>query len=434
MSTSTQQRIEEVVIEDDFDFAEHHEPIEGNAQVPGWMLLTFLAMAMWGGWYIGEFDGDFRASAYDGPDAFKNVDMAGGTAKSEPIDPVKLGKRVFNTCITCHQADGEGIAGKYPPLNKSEWVQKDDRILARILLRGMQGKIEVRGEIYNNQMPAWKQLSDYDIAAVLTHIRQSWDNDSPAVAPSTITAVREEIAEQTQPFDPAELLKLELMSVEPIGEELIALEYENAGDVATMAEIDEDKWIKNLKETYVLEKTETLTGDPLIGGSLFISATCITCHVDSDSQKAIAPSLNGVTQRLKRDEIIDSILHPSNKIAEGYAAYKFLHYEGQVYVGSILEETEEKVRIKQKTGEVIELFLDDIDDRMKDESSPMPEGLVDVLTIQQFADLLAYLESLLPDPNAKKPETDPNGQTEPTEGSETKDSESNGDNNTSQGE
>lgn len=399
---STPAKHPTTVNQESVDLRDSHEPNESDTQLPPWMLATFLVLAMWGGWYIGAFDGGFQINVYDGPAAFVDVDYAsGGRTQSEPLDPVKLGKRVFNTCVTCHQANGEGIEGKYPPLNKSEWVAMDDRILARIVLKGLQGPIEVQGQTYNNQMPAWKQLSDYDIAAVLTHVRQSWDNDLPPVAPSTITKVREEIADQTTPYDPADLLKLELPAVDPANEDVIAMEYANAGDVATMAEIDEDKWIKNLKESYVLTSMTDAVGDPTIGEGLFITATCITCHVDSANQKAIAPSLQGVSQRLKREEIIDSILHPSNKIAEGYGGYKFLDYDERVIAGAILEETDDLVRIRKPSGEIVELAVDDILERMEDTTSPMPMQLVDTLTIQQFADLIAYLESLPPDPNAK---------------------------------
>lgn len=377
---------------------EQYEPHEGNERVPVWMFLVFIGLAMWGGWYVSEFDGEFRSDIYDGPDAFRVTDYSQPGSPKKPLDPEKLGKRVFNTCITCHQANGEGIVGKYPPLNQSEWVQGDDRILARILLNGLDGPIEVRGQKFNNQMPAWKQLSDYDIAAVLTHVRQSWDNDLPSVAPSTITAVREEIASETAAFKPEDLKAMELPEATPIGEEEIYLEYKNAGDIATMAEIDEDKWIKNLKEAYVTEKLIAAAGGDVEKGSmLFITATCITCHVENESSKAIAPSLDGISKRAKREEIVDSILHPSSKIAEGFEAVKFIvdMEEGESLVtGSILEENDEIIRLKLTSGEVIEFDPFDVLERMKGEISPMPIGLLDTLTIEQTTDLLAYLDSL----------------------------------------
>jgi len=128
---------------------EQFEPSEGQQRVPVILFLFFLALAMWGGWYLSEFDGDFRFDAYDGPDAYRSVRLAESEGDPVQIDPMLLGKRIYNNCISCHQISGQGIAGQYPPLAKSEWVLGDDRILARILLNGMVGPVEVLGQTYN---------------------------------------------------------------------------------------------------------------------------------------------------------------------------------------------------------------------------------------------------------------------------------------------
>lgn len=402
---------------------EQLEPHEGNEQVPVWTFMVFMALAVWAGWYINEYDGNFLANVYDGPNAFSAVVDADGVKKKEPIDPEKLGKRVFNTCITCHQANGEGVVGKYPPLNKSEWVAGDDRVLARILLNGLSGEIEVLGQKYNNQMPPWKQFSDYEIAAVLTHIRKSWDNDLPAVAPSTITEVRAEIADQPLPYNPADLLKLELAARDPIDEAAIFQEYKDAGDIELMPEIDEDKWTMNLNKDYMIKRlTEVTGGDVERGSGLFLTATCITCHVGNDTSKAIAPSLNGIATRMKREEIIDSILHPSNKIAEGFGAIKVVDaFEGKIYSGSVVEDTEDVLRLRLASGEEVEIHPDDVEERMPDPTSPMPEGLIDRLSVEQVADLFAYLESLPPDPGS---EASPSETTDDANEESTKEAES----------
>jgi mono/diheme cytochrome c family protein len=192
---------------------EQFEPSEGQQRVPIFLFLLFIGLAMWAGWYLSEFDGNFQANVYDGPDAFRLMDLSkAGTKIEKTIDPVLLGKRVFNNCITCHQASGEGIAGQYPPLNLSEWVTGDEKVLARILLNGLTGPIEVNGKVYNAQMPAWKQLSDRDIAAVLTYIRQAWENKSPAITEDTIATVRASVGERG-PWT-AEVLK-SLVQTEP---------------------------------------------------------------------------------------------------------------------------------------------------------------------------------------------------------------------------
>ena len=95
-----------------------------------------------------------------------------------PVDPIvaskKRGHGVFiANCAQCHQASGLGQAGQFPPLVASEWVVGDaPKRLPNILLHGIQGTIHVKGEVYNNQMPAWAGvLSDKQISDVLTYMR-----------------------------------------------------------------------------------------------------------------------------------------------------------------------------------------------------------------------------------------------------------------------
>ncbi len=106
-------------------------------------------------------------------------------------DPVAYGERVYALrCQTCHQADGSGVEGAFPPLKPNEWVQSDRGRLIRLVLHGVQGEIEVQGTTYQGIMPAFGYLNDDEIAAVLTYVRQSFGNDTTAVAPDQVAAVR----------------------------------------------------------------------------------------------------------------------------------------------------------------------------------------------------------------------------------------------------
>ena len=189
---------------------EQFEPQEGQQRVPVLLFIGFLGLSMWAGWYLSEYDGNFQPNVYDGPDAFRQIDLSKSTDKtSVAIDPKLLGKRIYNNCVSCHQATGLGIAGQYPPLDASEWVTGDDRILARILLNGLSGPLLVGGKTYNAQMPAWSRLSDRDIASVLTYIRSSWSNTAAPVDEATIAKVRLEIGGRTNSFTAAELQSLD---------------------------------------------------------------------------------------------------------------------------------------------------------------------------------------------------------------------------------
>jgi mono/diheme cytochrome c family protein len=92
------------------------------------------------------------------------------------------GAQVFSAnCVACHQAHGKGLPGVFPPLDGSEWVNGDERVLANILLHGINGDITVAGQAFKGTMPAFAQLSDAELAAVLTHVRSAWTNKSGAV-------------------------------------------------------------------------------------------------------------------------------------------------------------------------------------------------------------------------------------------------------------
>ncbi len=102
-----------------------------------------------------------------------------------------LGVRTYTSnCQTCHQADGLGREGVYPPLAETQWTTGDKGRLVRLLLNGMRGPIVVAGVEYNNIMTPHGHLSDDQIAAVLTHVRTSYGNASSAVTPSEVAAVR----------------------------------------------------------------------------------------------------------------------------------------------------------------------------------------------------------------------------------------------------
>ena len=117
------------------------------------------------------------------------------------------GKQVYaTTCAACHQATGEGVSGVFPPLAGSEWVAGDEAKLARIILHGVTGPIEVAGETFNGMMPPWGgTMKDADIAAVITYVRSAWGNKAAPVTAATVASVRAANSSRTTPWTAAEL-------------------------------------------------------------------------------------------------------------------------------------------------------------------------------------------------------------------------------------
>jgi mono/diheme cytochrome c family protein len=169
---------------------EKSEPLEGREPTPLWLVGLFGVLLFWGGIYVQRYSGGFEALVFD-----EHAGTTGGErAIEEPLDPLVLGRRVYvNNCQVCHQANGEGLSGQYPPVAGSEWVQAGDpQRLVRILLDGMSGPIQVRGRQYNNVMPAWRDvLNDRQIADVLTFIRQEWGNTADPVSIEEVQFLRE---------------------------------------------------------------------------------------------------------------------------------------------------------------------------------------------------------------------------------------------------
>ncbi|QHT66549.1 c-type cytochrome [Rhodocytophaga rosea] len=104
---------------------------------------------------------------------------------------VVAGEKIYNTyCGACHQRNGKGDNNRFPPLAESEWVLGDKKRLIEVLLKGLEGPIEVKGQSYNNVMPQHSFLGNEDVAKVLTFIRQNFGNNASAISPEEVKEVR----------------------------------------------------------------------------------------------------------------------------------------------------------------------------------------------------------------------------------------------------
>jgi mono/diheme cytochrome c family protein len=181
---------------------EKDDPRDGYEPIPLWLVSAFMALVFWAGAYLAFNSGGFQSDVYNPTQV--SWTGGGGAAKGPP-DPMVVGKRLFTAnCVACHQATGQGVAGQFPTLVGSEWVVggdwHGDNHLVKILLHGLQGPIQVKGNTYNGAMPPWKQLKDDQIAMILTYIRNEWGNSAPPITAEQVAKVREETAAQTEPY------------------------------------------------------------------------------------------------------------------------------------------------------------------------------------------------------------------------------------------
>ena len=121
---------------------------------------------------------------------------ASGTLTQE--EQVKAGQQLFGgTCSVCHQANGEGLSGVFPPLAKSDYLAKDPKSAIGVVLRGLSGKVNVNGKEYNSVMPPMNQLNDDEVANILTYVLNTWSNPGGRITADDVKKVRAQPAAAT---------------------------------------------------------------------------------------------------------------------------------------------------------------------------------------------------------------------------------------------
>ncbi|MDP2316400.1 MAG: cytochrome c [Pseudomonadota bacterium] len=179
------------------ELREKEEPVEGAEPVPKFVWFSIVALVVWGFAYFLLYTG--------------SPDEIGGDMRTAPVPAVAGaavdGAAVYGTrCAACHQADGKGIAGAFPPLAGSPWPTGDAGVPIRLVLHGLQGPIDVLGTPYQGVMPAFAaQLSDAEIAAVVTHVRGSFGNAAGPVTEAQVAEVRAATAGRKGAWTAAEL-------------------------------------------------------------------------------------------------------------------------------------------------------------------------------------------------------------------------------------
>jgi nitrite reductase (NO-forming) len=105
-------------------------------------------------------------------------------------EKMELGKNIYSrTCVACHQASGNGIPSVFPPLAKADYLNENVERAIDIVLNGKSGEITVNGEKYNSVMTA-QNLSDQEVANVLTYVYNSWGNNGNEVTEEMVKSRR----------------------------------------------------------------------------------------------------------------------------------------------------------------------------------------------------------------------------------------------------
>jgi mono/diheme cytochrome c family protein len=202
------------------DAIRREDPLQpGGRGTVGVTVVALTAMILiFGGGQLFSTSNGFRNSIYVESNyvAAARPSLGGGDAGKEKVPWIQEweseGKKVYSNCIACHQADGKGLPGQFPPLVGSEWVDGGTKRLGAILLHGINGPLKVGGQSYNQLMPAWNTLNDEKIAQVLTYVRRKFgslpDGEDGVVTKEMMKAARDEFSTRPAPFTEAELLAI----------------------------------------------------------------------------------------------------------------------------------------------------------------------------------------------------------------------------------
>jgi mono/diheme cytochrome c family protein len=160
-----------------------------------WVSLGAIALSAIGATYFGSNVGfgaagsvnynKFGASYQPQPPPYE-----GPGAEAGPVDPIAEGEKVYKSiCVNCHQQNGLGVPGQYPPLDGSEWVIGSDERVAAIVGYGLSGPVTVKGQSFGAAVMVPHRppvLTPKKLAYVISYIRNAWSNRAGTVAPEGI--------------------------------------------------------------------------------------------------------------------------------------------------------------------------------------------------------------------------------------------------------
>jgi putative heme-binding domain-containing protein len=183
----------------------------------------------------------------------------------------------------------------------------------------------------------------------------------------------------------------------PLGEQLAAWQswyattFPNERPAELPHESQQNKWSYEELLAY-LESPEAKVGSSARGAQVFKDGQCMNCHRFNGKGEGIGPDLTTVAQRFQRKEILESIVYPNQVVSDQYAS-QIVTAGGKTYTGVAARTPDGGMTVLQSDGQKVELKAEDIEDVQPSKVSAMPEGLANRLSLEQIADLFAYLSN-----------------------------------------
>jgi mono/diheme cytochrome c family protein len=119
---------------------------------------------------------------------------AGGAAAEPPTDTQPVGQRLYaRHCLSCHQADGNGVPRMQPAITGGTWVKGDARTLAMFVMTGGFDSEERKSSANGNVMPPFAQLPDEELAQILTYVREKFGKGASPVSAADVAEARKNL-------------------------------------------------------------------------------------------------------------------------------------------------------------------------------------------------------------------------------------------------
>jgi len=167
-------------------------------------------------------------------------------------------------------------------------------------------------------------------------------------------------------------------------------EYPNQPDPVLPSESEENKWTYDELLAY-LSSSEAAHGNVVRGQDVFRRAKCFDCHRYGSEGEGIGPDLTTVSRRFHIKQILESVLFPSQVISDQYASKTVVTVDGKTYTGIVGSAGEDAIVVLQSDGKKEVIEEDDIDEIVPSKKSTMPEGLFNTLSMEEIADLFAFI-------------------------------------------
>ncbi len=129
------------------------------------------------------------------------------------------------------------------------------------------------------------------------------------------------------------------------------------------------------------------------GKAVFAKAECSKCHRFGELGESMGPELSTVGKRFLTKEILDSMIHPSLVISDQYAAKTVVTVDGLTYTGIVGSGGNGDLLVLQSDGQKVRIAKEDVEEQLPSPVSAMPEGLLNSLSLDEVADLMAFLKS-----------------------------------------